>query len=281
MSTTNDHRSTLGVGLEQGLSTENHPAFVEYYARESLSDATLQRYTRIRDALLQALGPSNRHLRVGDIGCGAGAQCQLWTGLGHTVFAVDISEPLIQIARERAAAQGISIRFEVASATKLPWSDASMDVCIMPELLEHVADWQACLSECQRVLAPNGLLYLSTTNKLCPLQQEFNLPLYSWYPGFLKRRYEQLAVTTRREIANHATYPAVNWFSFYMLRDHLEGLGFDCMDRFDIIAARRGEKAGVVLRALRTFPILRFFGHVLTPSTTVIARRREMVQAPH
>jgi 2-polyprenyl-3-methyl-5-hydroxy-6-metoxy-1,4-benzoquinol methylase len=55
-----------------------------------------------------------------------------------------------------------------------------MDVCLLPELLEHVADWQSCLNEAARVLRPGGLLYLSTTNVLCPRQQEFNLPLYSF-----------------------------------------------------------------------------------------------------
>ena len=99
-----------------------------------------------------------------------------------------------------------------------------MSVCL-PELLEHVPDWETCLREAARSLDPGGLLYLSTTNVLCPVQSEFNLPLYSWYPGFIKRRYERLAVTTRPAIANYAKYPAVNWFTFYRLRDYLASTG--------------------------------------------------------
>jgi SAM-dependent methyltransferase len=144
----------------------------------------------------------------------------------------------------------------------------------MPELLEHVVDWQSCLKECDRVLRPNGLLYLSTSNKLCPSQQEFDLPLYSWYPGFLKRRYERLAVTTRPELVNHATYPAVNWFSFYSLRTYLRNLGFDCMDRFDAAALHRSGVVKPVLAAIRHIPLLRFFGHVATPYTVLIAIKR-------
>src|SRR5205807_1840429 len=153
--------------------------------------------------------------------------------LGHKVRALDVNEPLIDLARRRAQGQGLDIAFEVGSATALPWAPASMDVCLLPELLEHVADWQACLREASRILRPGGLLYISTTNVLCPLQEEFNLPAYSWYPTSLKRHCERLAVTTRQSLANHAKYPAVNWFSFYSLRDWLTALDFKCYDRFD------------------------------------------------
>ncbi|MBA2689244.1 MAG: class I SAM-dependent methyltransferase, partial [Burkholderiales bacterium] len=149
----------------------SHPDFFEYYAQESLSERTLQRYTNIRDTVLRVLGNPRPGLRVADIGCGAGTQCRLWVDRGHRVWGVDVNEPLIQLARERAKETGVDVSFDVGSATKLPWPDRSMDVCLMPELLEHVADWQSCLNECARVLVPGGLVYLSTTNKLCPRQQ--------------------------------------------------------------------------------------------------------------
>ncbi len=92
---------------------------------------------------------------------------------------------------------------------------------MLPELLEHVEDWQTCLNEAVRALRPGGALYLSTTNALNPVQDEFELPFYSWYPGFLKRHYERLAVTTRPELVNHAKYPAVHWFTFFGLKPYL------------------------------------------------------------
>jgi 2-polyprenyl-6-hydroxyphenyl methylase/3-demethylubiquinone-9 3-methyltransferase len=107
---------------------------------------------------------------------------------------------------------------------------------------------------------------------LCPKQQEFTLPLYSWYPGPLKRYCERLAVTTHPALANYAKYPAVHWFSFYELRDYLKPLGFDCLDRFDLIdPAGKGTVARTVIGALRAVPPLRFLGHVATPSTYLVA----------
>lgn len=252
-----------------------NPDFLDYYARQSLSPDTIGRFTRVRDkaiTLLAASGVQTDTLEVVDIGCGAGTQCRLWAQLGHHVHGLDVNAPLIEVARQRAREEQLEIRFDVGSATDLPYADGSMDVSLLPELLEHVVDWQSCVNEAVRVLKPGGLLYLSTTNWLCPTQDEFNLPMYSWYPGFLKRRYERLAVSTRPEIANHAKYPAVNWFSFYSLAAYLEKRGFHCLDRFDLIDTETiGTLPKLAVSLVRSMPPLRFAGQVLTPHTVLFA----------
>ena len=250
-----------------------NPDFYEYYANESRSEASVQRFARVQAAVLRVAASTGMKppFDVADIGCGAGTQACLWARDGHRVHGLDVNEPLIHLARERAQQQVLGIDFEVGTATALPWSVDSMDVCLLPELLEHVADWRSCVKEAARVLRPGGLLYLSTTNVLCPNQQEFNLPMYSWYPAPVKRLCERLSVTTHPSIANFAKYPAVNWFSFYGLRDFLEPLGFSCLDRFDLIdAGGKGGAARAIIRALKTVPVLRFLGHVATPGTTVV-----------
>jgi 2-polyprenyl-6-hydroxyphenyl methylase/3-demethylubiquinone-9 3-methyltransferase len=150
-----------------------------------------------------------------------------------------------------------------------------MNVCLVPELLEHVVEWTECLGEFARILKPGGILFLTTTNKLCPSQQEFTLPLYAWYPGPLKRYFERLAVTTRPRLANFAKYPAVNWFSFYSLRTALTKLGFHCMDRFDVMdLSEKGTIGNLIVAAIRTIPLCRFLAHVMTPGTIVVAVKR-------
>jgi ubiquinone/menaquinone biosynthesis C-methylase UbiE len=261
-----------------GFDHTSDPNFVSYYEESSLSPQTYARFRTVRDKLLklaQTSGTSDagkRRLKVLDIGCGAGTQCHLWAELGHDVLGLDVNEALIGLARKRVAEAQLNIRFDVGTATQLPFDDCSMDVCLLPELLEHVQDWETCLAEAVRVLKPGGLFYVSTTNALCPVQQEFTLPLYSWYPGRLKRRYEKLAVTTRPELVNHARYPAVHWFTFYQLSAFLVRRGFRCLDRFDMIDIDRldaGSRTAVKL--VRHLSPLRWLGHVLTPSTVVFA----------
>jgi len=253
----------------------DHGHFYDYYEKESESAGTRRRFAAIQATLLRLIGSGPRVLDVADVGCGAGTQCQLWAAAGHRLHGADINASLISLARQRCTDAGLDVNFVVASATALPWPDQSMDVCIAPELLEHVADWSAVLSELVRVLKPGGALYLSTSNKLCPKQEEFTLPLYAWYPGWLKRHCERLACTTHPQLAAYATYPAVNWFSYYGLRDHLAPLGFTCMDRFDMADLNtQGRIARCALRLLRRWRPLRFLGHVATSYTVLLAFKR-------
>ncbi|MFT3847211.1 MAG: class I SAM-dependent methyltransferase [Propionivibrio sp.] len=254
--------------------------FVDYYAEQSVSPTTMQRFTLVRDRVLKHLAETRKSgksdvLDVADIGCGTGTQARLWATLGHRVHAIDVSSALVDIGRSRAESENLMINFDVGSATELPYADYSMDVALLPELLEHVADWQSCLNEAARILKPGGLLYASTTNFLCPIQNEFNLPLYSWYPSALKRRYERLAVTTRPEIANYCKYPAVNWFSYYTLATYLEARGFECRDRFDMVDRNSlGGLGKLVITLIRALPPLRFIGQVWTPGSVVFALRK-------
>ena len=255
--------------------TGTHEDFYRYYEAQSLKPETLERFRSVREMLLRIHGASHEQaLDILDIGCGAGTQAGYWTELGHHYYGIDINAPLIELARRRAAMQALPARFDVGSATQLPQQDASIDICLLPELLEHVVDWPACVAEAVRVLRSGGLLYINTSSKLCPKQQEFNLPLYSWYPQWLKRHFERRAVTDRPELANYAKYPAVNWFSFYGLRDYLVPQGFVCLDRFDLIdPSRLGNLGKLAIGAIQTISPLRFLAQVATPYTLLVARK--------
>jgi ubiquinone/menaquinone biosynthesis C-methylase UbiE len=262
-----------------GFDTSSHESFYEYYKKYSESPATLQRFGAIAEVVMRVrrekvAGPPGALLDVLDVGCNAGTQSRFWVSHGHRYLGVDINEPLVQLARERAQADGSSARYEVASATQLPFADASFDVCLLPELLEHVQDWQSCLNEAARVLRPGGVLYVSTSSWLCPKQQEFNLPGYSWYPGFVKRYVERRAVTDWPEVANYAKYPAVHWFSVYGLSRYLAPKGFRSYDRFDVMRLDNKSTLGrAIVKVLRVVPPLRLLGHVATPATMVVAVR--------
>ncbi len=264
----------------KGKETLDHSSreeFYEYYKDQSISASALERLNNIHATLNRELGARSREtLDIVDIGCGAGTLCTIWARDGHRVHGIDVNEPLINLARERAEKDGLEIDYRVGTATQLPWPDSSMDVCMVPELLEHVEEWEACLDEFSRVLRPNGLLYLTTNNTLCPVQQEFDLPLYSWYPGFIKRYCEKLAKTTRPQLAGYATYPAVNWFTFNMLRKELGKRGMVSKDRFDLIDSdSKGGPARLVLAVIRSNPVTRFLAYLFTPYTVILGRKRQ------
>jgi ubiquinone/menaquinone biosynthesis C-methylase UbiE len=260
----------------QQWDTGSHEEFFKFYEQRSLTPETQERFRAACQTLLRIYGPlpPGRQLDILDVGCGAGTQALFWARGGHRYRGIDINAPLVELARRRAAELGLDARFDIGSATELPCGDGTVDICLLPELLEHVSDWQGCLNEAIRVLRPGGLIYINTSSKLCPKQQEFNLLLYSWYPRRLKRHFERRALTDRPDLANYAKYPAVNWFSVYELRDYLEPRGFRCLDRFDLIdAAGKGWVARQLLALVRRLPLLRFLGHVATPYTLLVARK--------
>jgi 2-polyprenyl-6-hydroxyphenyl methylase/3-demethylubiquinone-9 3-methyltransferase len=258
--------------------------FVDYYAEQSVSERTRQRIESVRRILLglrAEFGLPRTSLDVLDVGCGAGAQALAWAREGHRARGVDISAPLIELAHQRAAAESLPAEFRVGSATELPYANGSADVLMVSELLEHLPNWEACLNEALRVLRPGGVLYLSTTNRLCPIQQEFALPLYSWYPARLKRHCEKLAVTTHGHWVQYASFPAVHWFTFYQLRDYLDARGVSARDRFDIMESTGSALRAAAVAAVRASAALRFLGHVLTPYTAVAGYKRTTAAPEH
>lgn len=273
-----NHQLQTETPVEKSWDTGSHEDFYKYYEQQSLSPETYERFRSVRDLMLRLLADSSdgRVLDVLDVGCGAGTQSQLWIERGHRYWGLDINEPLILLARRRAEEKNLQARFDVGTATELPYPDNSIDICLLPELLEHVADWQGCVAEAIRVLRPGGMIYINTNSKLCPKQQEFNLPFYSWYPESLKRYFENRAVTDRPDLVNYAKYPAVNWFSSYGLIDYLRPKNFECLDRFDMIdTSSKGALGKLAITAVRSIPPLRLLGHMLTPYTLVVARKLE------
>ncbi|MGQ0384078.1 MAG: class I SAM-dependent methyltransferase [Gammaproteobacteria bacterium] len=257
--------------------TDNDPRFVQYFEQASGTEQARERALGIMQAVIRTrrdLGQRVEALAVADIGCNAGTQSRCWLESGHSISGLDISAELVRIAGERNADFAGRAQFAVGTATELPWDSESFDVCLLPELLEHVEDWESCLREAIRVLRRGGTIFLSTTNVLCPVQQEFALPGYSWYPAWLKRRIVRRSLTTHRHWVNYAAFPAFHWFSPYQLKAYLRGIAVESRDRFDAVdLARLGFVGRSLIRVIRAFPPLRLAAHCATPGTTLIGTR--------
>src|SRR5690349_21076814 len=105
-----------------------------------------------------------RGKRVLDAGCGAGYGAAALAETADSVAGVDVAEEAIEFAR--AHYQAGNLRFEQASILQLPFEDASFDLMVAFEVIEHLEDWRGFLAEAGRVLAPAGQLIVSTPNKL-------------------------------------------------------------------------------------------------------------------
>src|SRR5581483_10058293 len=99
-----------------------------------------------------------------DAGCGAGYGSAELARVADSVIGADIAAEAADFAREHY--QLPNLRFEQASCTALPHADATFDLVVAFEVIEHLTDWHALLLEARRLLAPNGQFVVSTPNRL-------------------------------------------------------------------------------------------------------------------
>jgi ubiquinone/menaquinone biosynthesis C-methylase UbiE len=143
-----------------------------------------------------------------DIGCGNARDIIPILRAGARIVGVDLSEGMIHEAgRDLEAAGYRDVELEVGDATQLKYAAASFDKVLCSEVIEHIPDADAAITEISRVLKPGGTLVISTPNRR------------SWY-GWDRFLFTRLL----RRPWNH---PFDNWRTMGELRVLLERHGFE------------------------------------------------------
>jgi SAM-dependent methyltransferase len=135
----------------------DYDAFAEAYAERTQSNAYNAYYER--PAIRALLGPL-AGARVLDAGCAAGEHALWLVERGAVVTAIDISEPMLHLARTRLEHRAVVLAADIGQP--LPFGDASFDVVFSSLTLHYVADWEPLFSEFARVLMPGGSFVFST-----------------------------------------------------------------------------------------------------------------------
>ncbi|NVK63623.1 MAG: class I SAM-dependent methyltransferase [Flavobacteriales bacterium] len=116
--------------------------------------------------------------RVLDIACGEGYGSHLLASHAKEVIGVDISAETIDFAKNKY--KQAHLRFEQGSTSAIPIEDHSIDVVVSFETIEHHDQHEQMMKEVKRVLAPGGLLIISSPdkhnyNKTLAKQNEFHV----------------------------------------------------------------------------------------------------------
>lgn len=138
--------------------------------------------------------------RVLDIGCGSGWATRLMAEYAASgeVVGIDISDEMIQEARSTSSTCK-NVRFEIASAESLPFSDNEFTHAFSMESLYYYSNVATALKEIYRVLANNGQFVT-----VVDLYLE-NQPSHQWIPT-LKVPVHLLSVTDYRSLFSDAGF---------------------------------------------------------------------------
>jgi ubiquinone/menaquinone biosynthesis C-methylase UbiE len=150
--------------------------------------------------------------RVLDLACGEGFGAAFLARRAATVVGVDIDgETLVHARRMYYQA---NLRFLTGSASSIPLPDASVDVVVSFETIEHLDDHEAMLAEFQRVLTPGGVLFISSPNKLVYSDKaKYHNPFhvhelyYEEFRDLLQRRFPNVAIYGQQLVASSVLHP--------------------------------------------------------------------------
>ncbi len=124
---------------------------------EFIASRLCQHFERSRDQAKPLQG-----LRILDVGCGGGLASEPLARLGASVTGIDLAPDMIAAAKLHAEAVGLVIDYHCQA---LEETEGGFDAIVSLEVLEHLPDVTAFLTNLRERLKPEGSLIVSTLNR--------------------------------------------------------------------------------------------------------------------
>jgi SAM-dependent methyltransferase len=152
--------------------------------------------------------PPEKPIDVLDIGAGRGALSYQLNDAGYRVSACDLFPEDFNVP-------GVECRLADADAP-LPYEDASFDLVLAVELVEHIEDHHTLFNEVNRVLKPQGHFLLTTPNILT-LKSRLRFLFTGYFYGF-----PPLEPEVRDPVSQHITAHTLDRYRWRLAQCGLE-----------------------------------------------------------
>jgi SAM-dependent methyltransferase len=230
---------------------EHSEAWLRRYYSHDFDSVSYQ--DRMQEALRLLEHGGRQHMRVLEVGCGAGVYSRLLQARGHEVFACDIALEMAQKARER-----IGSRTVVSVGEKLPFRPEAFDAVVALGVISYAADPEAFIASLVRVLRPSGVLIVSSVNhhlllrRLSDTLSHWPNQLYRWAKVRITGKPLPVAAAADDFYRTHCNYMDARAFDRLLASAGLESYGGSAVD----------------------FGRLHFMGKEITPDRPAIALSR-------
>ena len=148
--------------------------------------------------------------RVLSVGCAFGVELQQPMKQGLMTVGLDPEHNFLLKGKSKDTADN----FIQAIGESIPLRDDSFDLVTLFEVLEHVMKPEVVLKEINRVLKPNGILFLTVPNRFYPIETHgiqichkqinnlmgIGIPFFSLAPNFLRKKFERARIYSEPQI---------------------------------------------------------------------------------
>ncbi|MEH1944087.1 MAG: class I SAM-dependent methyltransferase [Nostoc sp.] len=170
---------------------------------------------------IQAIVANKQHNRALEVGPGSGIYLPILAELFEQVTASDVEYAYLKYASNlREMYSNLSFIVDDITNTKLP--DASFDLILCTEVIEHIADSISAIAGMHRLLKPGGLLILSTPQRWSPLELMAKIAFMPGIIDLVRLIYREPILETGH----------INLMTSEEVVRQLESVGFHICERF-------------------------------------------------
>src|SRR6266542_4917395 len=181
--------------------------------------------------LIERYGGPLANRRILDLGSGMGGTSVALALACAAPLAFEYNRAYCDIIRLRAGRYDLYLPVINGAGERLPFADASFDLAIAWDVVEHVQDPERLLAELARVLRPGGRVLLTVINRFAYRDPHYHLPLLNWLP----RPLAEVIIERRGRSKSGADFSD---------RQRLSEMHYYTMGSFRQLAARYGFRVG-------------------------------------
>ena len=169
--------------------------------------------------------------RILDLGSGMGGTSVALALACAAPLAFEYNRAYCDIIRLRAGRYDLYLPIVNGAGERLPFADASFDLAIAWDVVEHVQNPALLLAELARVVRPGGRVLLTVINRFAYRDPHYHLPLLNWLP----RRLAEAIIERRGRSKGGSDFSD---------RQKLSEMHYYTMPGFRKLAARHGFRVG-------------------------------------